>query len=60
MAVAVKKERLLGAVAVRLDDVDPDAAAEYLERVQSDPPPDRWRELIKRLRSAPASPLARA
>jgi hypothetical protein len=60
MAGAVKKERLLGAVAIRLDDVDPATAADYLERVQCDPPPDQWRELIKRLRSAPARPLARA
>jgi hypothetical protein len=42
---------------VGLDDVDPDTAADYLKRVQSDPIPDQWQELIKRLRSAPASPL---
>jgi hypothetical protein len=43
-----------------LDDVDPATAADYLECVQCDPIPDQWRELINRLRSAPASPLAQA
>lgn len=51
---------LEGAVAVELQDVDPDTAAAYLTRVQLDPPPHRWRELTDQLRSAPNGPLARA
>jgi hypothetical protein len=49
-----------GAAAIGLDDVDPATAADYLEQVQCDPPPERWRELINRLRYEPTDPLARA
>ena len=48
------------AVAVELRDVGPKTAADYLTRIQLDPPPPRWRELTDRLRNAPDSPIARA
>lgn len=60
MVRVVERAVLEGAVAVELQDVDPAAAADYLSRVQRDPPPHRWRELIELLRSAPDGPLARA
>jgi len=60
MVDAAKRAMLDGAVAVELQDVDPAAAADYLQRVQLDPPPDRWRELTDVLRNAPQSPIALA
>ena len=60
MAAAAKHGFLEGAVALELQDVDPPAAADYLTRVQLDPAPRGWRELIGRLRQAPDSPIAKA
>ena len=39
MAAAAQQGFLQGAVALELQDVDPAAAADYLTRVQLDPPP---------------------
>ena len=60
MASAAAQSHLDGAAAVELQDVDAATAADYLTRVQLDPPPAGWRELTARLRHAPSSPLARA
>lgn len=60
MAAAAGQEFLHGAIALELRDVDPAIAADYLARVQRDPPPAGWGELISRLRRAPESPIARA
>jgi hypothetical protein len=60
VAAAARQEFLQGAVALELRDVDPGVAADYLARVQRDPPPARWAELIDGLRRAPESPIARA
>lgn len=60
IADAAQQTILEGAVAIELQDVDPAAAADYLTRVQRDPPPDRWRELISQLRTSPDSPITRA
>lgn len=49
-----------GAAAIELRAIDPAEAASYLERVQLDPPPEGWRDLIERIRSGPDSPLSRA
>ena len=51
---------LQGAAAVELRAVDPATAADYLERVQLDPPPEGWHDLTNRLRASPASALAEA
>ena len=51
---------LHGAAAVELGAIDPATASGYLERVQVDPPPRGWRDLVGRLRASPASPLAEA
>ncbi len=40
--------------------IDAATAADYLERVQIDPLPDGWRDLIGHIRDSPGSPLARA
>jgi hypothetical protein len=61
MAAAARKRFLKGAVALELQDVDPEVAAGYLERVQLDPAPAGWRELTWRLRHHTRhSPLAKA
>ena len=60
MASAASRRGILeGAAAVELQTIDPVAAADYLSRVQLDPPPAGWRDLINRIR-APEGPLARA
>jgi hypothetical protein len=51
---------LLDAVALELQPVAPTAAAEYLTRAASDPPPDRWRELTGRLAAGGDTPISRA
>jgi hypothetical protein len=51
---------LHGAAAIELRAIDPAAAASYLERVQLDPSPEGWRDLVKRIRSSPESPLSAA
>ena len=60
MAVAAQLGFLEGAAALELQDVDPAAAADYLTRVQLDPPPRGWSELTGRLRREPGSPIAKA
>jgi hypothetical protein len=60
IADAAQQTILEGAVAIELQDVDSAAAADYLTRVQRDPPPDRWRELISQLRTSPDSPITQA
>jgi hypothetical protein len=60
MVAAAQQGMLEGAVALELRDVDPSAAADYLTRVQLEPPPAGWRELVKRLRHTPNSPMAKA
>lgn len=61
MASAASHHGILrGAAAIELHAVGPAEAARYLERVQLDPPPGGWHDLIKRIRSAPTSPLSRA
>lgn len=60
MAAAAQQGFLEGAVALELQDVDPTAAADYLTRVQLDPPPRGWSELTGRLRREPGSPIAKA
>ncbi|MGH3781682.1 MAG: hypothetical protein ACRDRO_13945 [Pseudonocardiaceae bacterium] len=59
IADAASQTILEGAVALELQNVKPTATADYLTRVQLDPPPRRWRELTDQLRSAPNSPIAR-
>jgi hypothetical protein len=61
MASAASQRGVLhGAAAVELRVVDPATAVSYLERVQLDPPPEGWRDLINRIRASPAGPLAEA
>jgi hypothetical protein len=60
MAAAVAGGLLDAAVAVELQDVEPVSAAEYLTRVQLDPPSPGWRALTDRLRADPDSPVAHA
>ena len=60
IAAAAKDSLLEGAVALELQDIDPSAAADYLTRVQLDPAPRGWRDLVGRLRQAPDSPIAKA
>jgi len=61
MASAVAQRGMLqGAAAIELRPVDAATAADYLERVQRDPPPDGWRDLIGRIRASPESPLTNA
>jgi hypothetical protein len=60
MMVAAQQGFLEGAAALELRAVDAAAAADYLTRVQLDPPPLGWTELTGRLRREPGSPLAKA
>jgi hypothetical protein len=61
MASAASQRGVLpGAAAIELRVVDPATAADYLERVQLDPPPEGWRDLIGRIRASPASALTEA
>ena len=61
MASAASQHGVLhGAAAVELRVIDPATASGYLERVQLDPPPRGWQDLIDRIRASPASPLAEA
>ncbi|HUL25992.1 MAG TPA: hypothetical protein VLW44_09525 [Streptosporangiaceae bacterium] len=60
MAAAAAQSQLEGAAAVELQDVDAATAADYLTRVQLDPPPAGWSDLIRHLRHAPDTPLAGA
>ena len=60
MTDAAEQGLLDGAAAVELQDVAPADSASYLKRVQVDPPPRNWCELLRRLREAPESPIATA
>jgi hypothetical protein len=60
MEVAAQQGILEGAAALELQPVDAAAAADYLTRVQLDPPPRGWSELTGRLRREPGSPIAKA
>jgi hypothetical protein len=61
MASAASQRGVLhSAAAVELRVIDPATAADYLDRVQLDPPPRGWQDLIGRIRTSPASPLAEA
>jgi len=61
MASAASQRGVLqGAAAVELRVVDPATVVGYLERVQLDPPPEGWRNLVNRIRASPAGPLAEA
>ncbi len=60
VVAAARKGFLKGAVGLELQDVNPEVAADYLERVQLDPAPDGWRDLTGRLRHTPHTPIARA
>lgn len=60
MEVAAQQCTLEGAAALELQPVDAAAAADYLTRVQLDPPPRGWSELTGRLRRQPGSPIAKA
>jgi hypothetical protein len=60
MTTAAQHALLEGAVAIELQDVAPSAAADYLTRVQLDPPPAGWGELTDRLCTQPDSPIAQA
>jgi hypothetical protein len=60
MMVAAQQGFLEGAAALELRAVDAAAAADYLARVQLDPPPLGWTELTGRLRREPGSPIAKA
>jgi len=61
MASAASQRGVLqGAAAVELRVIDAATAAGYLERVQLDPPPHGWHDLIDRIRACPAGPLAEA
>ncbi|MGH3720813.1 MAG: hypothetical protein ACRDRI_18595 [Pseudonocardiaceae bacterium] len=61
IAHAAEQTILEGAVAVELQDVGPDDAANYLTRVQLHPPPRRWQELTDQLHtSSPNDPIAQA
>lgn len=60
MAVAAEQGFLEGAAALELLAVDAATAADYLTRVQRDPPPRGWSELTGRLRREPGSPITKA
>ena len=60
MASASAERNLAGAACVELVDIDPTSAASYLARVQVDPPPRGWGDLIALLRNEPDSPVAQA
>ena len=60
MAAAAQQGFLEGAAVLELQAVDAATAADYLTRVQLDPPPRGWSELTGRLRREPGSPIAKA
>jgi hypothetical protein len=60
MMAAARLGFLEGAAALELRAVDAAAAADYLTRVQLDPPPRGWTDLTGRLRREPGSPIAKA
>ena len=60
MLDATTHDVLQGAAALELQHVRPDAAADYLMRVQRHPAPAGWNEMTDRLRHDPDSPIAAA
>lgn len=59
MASAASERGVLeGAAAVELQAINAETAAAYLTRIQGDPPPDRWRQLVNYIRKTPESSLA--
>jgi hypothetical protein len=59
MAYAASRQGILqGAAAIELQPVSPAEAADYLDRVQLDPPPEGWHNLTRHLRDNPAGPLS--
>jgi hypothetical protein len=61
MAAAASHDGVLhGAAAIELRPIGAAEAASYLERIQLDPPPGGWRDLVERLRCSPESPLGTA
>jgi hypothetical protein len=58
MATAARQGILHGAAAIELRPVAPADAASYLERVQLDPAPAGWGELVRRIRECPGSPIS--
>lgn len=59
-AAAANKGILQGSLAIELGTVDSTEAVAYLKRVQLDPPPMGWGDLLKRIHDHPASPLSKA
>jgi len=59
-SAASRRGVLQSAAAVELRGIDAATATGYLERVQLDPPPAGWHDMISRIRASPASPLAKA
>ncbi len=60
MATAAAQNHLDGAAAAELQPLDAATAADYLTRVQLDPPPPGWSEVTRCLREVPDSPMAQA
>lgn len=58
MVAAAAKGHLEGAAAIELRNIDAITAADYLTRVQVDPPPFGWNELTEGLRHSPDAPIA--
>jgi hypothetical protein len=59
-SAAAQGGMLQGAAAIELRPIDAATAADYLRRVQRDPPPDGWSDLIGRIRASRESPLTKA
>jgi hypothetical protein len=60
MVAAAAQARFDGAVALELQDIDGSTAADYLTRVQLDPPPASWQRLTSQLRDCPTSAASQA
>lgn len=60
MVDAATQDFFEGAVALELQDLRPEVAADYLKRVQRQPPPAGWTELTNIVRLHPHSPIAAA
>jgi hypothetical protein len=60
MAAAARHCHLADSVALELQKVDHETAADYLASAQVDPPPDGWGRLVTRLRAESSGPLAAA
>ena len=60
MVAAASQARFDGAVALELQDIDGATAADYLTRVQLDPPPASWQRLTSHLHDCPSSAVSQA